>query len=88
MTFVTLTAHNAPSEVTVPVLSNCGQSKHLFLTYSHGLFRLEPATNRFCLKCCKEENDQENCNSHNDRAGCDDAITGTYDFPAIGVSCS
>ncbi|OJT07666.1 hypothetical protein TRAPUB_1465 [Trametes pubescens] len=31
--------------------------------------------------------DQINCNSHQDRAGCQTAIPGTYDFPSLGVTC-
>ena len=50
--------------------------------------RVEPSANRFCLRCCSTANDQINCNSHQDRAGCPTAIPGVYDFPDIGVSCS
>ncbi|TFY65825.1 hypothetical protein EVG20_g5267 [Dentipellis fragilis] len=49
---------------------------------------VEPAKNRFCIRCCASENDQENCNSHRDRQGCENAVPGTYDFPDKGVSCS
>ncbi|KAA1475036.1 hypothetical protein DENSPDRAFT_841754 [Dentipellis sp. KUC8613] len=49
---------------------------------------VEPAKNRFCIRCCASENDQENCNSHRDRQGCENAVPGTYDFPDQGVSCS
>jgi len=49
--------------------------------------QVEPASRRFCLRCCSAENDQTNCNSHNDEAGCVSAIPGTYDFPDKGVSC-
>ncbi|KAI0330719.1 hypothetical protein GY45DRAFT_1323263 [Cubamyces sp. BRFM 1775] len=48
---------------------------------------VEPAANRFCMRCCHSRDDQINCNSHQDRAGCQTAIPGTYDFPALGVSC-
>ncbi|KAG1763682.1 hypothetical protein EDD22DRAFT_886071 [Suillus occidentalis] len=48
--------------------------------------QVEPSANRFCLRCCATENDQVNCNSHNDEAGCPVAIPGTYNFG--GVSCS
>ncbi|RPD60303.1 hypothetical protein L226DRAFT_272877 [Lentinus tigrinus ALCF2SS1-7] len=48
---------------------------------------VEPAASRFCLRCCSSANDQENCNSHQDRAGCTTAIPGTYSFPEVGVSC-
>ncbi|KAL6300975.1 hypothetical protein BKA93DRAFT_739537 [Sparassis latifolia] len=50
--------------------------------------QVEPSSNRFCLRCCKSANDQENCNSHQDTAGCVTAIPGTYDFPNLGISCS
>ncbi|KLO14720.1 hypothetical protein SCHPADRAFT_825911 [Schizopora paradoxa] len=50
--------------------------------------QVEPATGRFCLRCCASENDQTNCNSHQDRGGCLVAIPGKYDFPESGVSCS
>ncbi|KAG6915033.1 hypothetical protein DXG01_013824 [Tephrocybe rancida] len=49
---------------------------------------VEPALSRFCIRCCASPNDQVNCNSHQDRMGCMTAIPGTYDFPALGVSCS
>ncbi|KAI0641410.1 hypothetical protein C8Q79DRAFT_990724 [Trametes meyenii] len=49
---------------------------------------VEPAANRFCLRCCSSGDDQVNCNSHQDRAGCQTAIPGTYDFPSLGVTCS
>ncbi|KAG1788743.1 uncharacterized protein HD556DRAFT_1244784 [Suillus plorans] len=48
--------------------------------------QVEPSANRFCLRCCASANDQANCNSHNDKAGCPVAVPGTYDFD--GVSCS
>lgn len=48
--------------------------------------QVEPSANRFCLRCCASENDQVNCNSYNDKAGCPVAVPGTYDFD--GVSCS
>ncbi|KAH9887986.1 hypothetical protein C8Q73DRAFT_767527 [Cubamyces lactineus] len=48
---------------------------------------VEPAANRFCMRCCHSRDDQINCNSHQDRAGCQTAIPGTYDFPSLGVSC-
>ncbi|KAL7277094.1 hypothetical protein ACG7TL_008939 [Trametes sanguinea] len=48
---------------------------------------VEPAANRFCLRCCRSRDDQINCNSHQDRAGCQTAIPGTYDFPSLGVTC-
>ncbi|KAI0687575.1 hypothetical protein C8Q76DRAFT_803516 [Earliella scabrosa] len=48
---------------------------------------VEPALNRFCLRCCSAHDDQVNCNSHQDRAGCETAIPGTYSFPELGVSC-
>ncbi|KAG1748457.1 uncharacterized protein EDB91DRAFT_1327679 [Suillus paluster] len=47
--------------------------------------QVEPSANRFCLRCCASPNDQVNCNSHNDKAGCPIAVPGTYEFP--GVSC-
>jgi len=50
--------------------------------------QVEPSSNRFCLRCCKDSNDQHNCNSHQDTAGCVTAVPGTYDFPDLGVSCS
>ncbi|KAF8656411.1 hypothetical protein AX16_002555 [Volvariella volvacea WC 439] len=50
--------------------------------------QLEPKEGRFCLRCCSTPNDQINCNSHQDRAGCLIAIPGQYDFPELGVSCS
>ncbi|KAL5514618.1 hypothetical protein ACEPAG_1934 [Sanghuangporus baumii] len=50
--------------------------------------QVEPSANRFCLRCCANEDDQTNCNSHQDRAGCPIAIPGTYDFPDKGVSCA
>ncbi|KZV74275.1 hypothetical protein PENSPDRAFT_573217 [Peniophora sp. CONT] len=49
---------------------------------------VEPALNRFCIRCCRDQNDQTNCNSHRDRLGCETAIPGTYDFPEVGISCS
>ncbi|KAI0041956.1 hypothetical protein FA95DRAFT_1500726 [Auriscalpium vulgare] len=49
---------------------------------------VEPALNRFCIRCCAAENDQVNCNSHMDRQGCENAVPGVYDFPDRGVSCS
>ncbi|KAI0297783.1 hypothetical protein B0F90DRAFT_1737505 [Multifurca ochricompacta] len=49
---------------------------------------VEPALNRFCLRCCLSANDQVNCNSHRDRTGCENAIPGTYNFPDLGVSCA
>ncbi|EIW54741.1 uncharacterized protein TRAVEDRAFT_95504, partial [Trametes versicolor FP-101664 SS1] len=48
---------------------------------------VEPAANRFCLRCCNKPDDQINCNSHQDRAGCQTAILGTYAFPSLGVTC-
>lgn len=48
--------------------------------------QVEPSANRFCLRCCASANDQVNCNSHNDKAGCPVAVPGVYDFD--GVSCS
>ncbi|KAL1948723.1 hypothetical protein VTO73DRAFT_10529 [Trametes versicolor] len=48
---------------------------------------VEPAANRFCLRCCNKPDDQINCNSHQDRAGCQTAIPGTYAFPSLGVTC-
>lgn len=48
--------------------------------------QVEPSANRFCLRCCASANDQVNCNSHNDKAGCPVAVPGIYDF--AGVSCS
>ncbi|KAG1731557.1 hypothetical protein EDB19DRAFT_1640768 [Suillus lakei] len=48
--------------------------------------QVEPSANRFCLRCCASANDQVNCNSHNDKAGCPVAVPGIYDFD--GVSCS
>ncbi|KAH9848752.1 hypothetical protein C2E23DRAFT_738830 [Lenzites betulinus] len=48
---------------------------------------VEPAANRFCMRCCTQHGDQINCNSHQDRAGCQAAIPGTYAFPALGVTC-
>jgi len=50
--------------------------------------QVEPASRRFCLRCCSSENDQTNCNSHNDEAGCVTTIPGKYDFPEDGVSCA
>ncbi|KAH8110059.1 hypothetical protein DFH11DRAFT_1623356 [Phellopilus nigrolimitatus] len=50
--------------------------------------QVEPSANRFCLRCCANSNDQTNCNSHQDRAGCPIAIPGVYDFPDKGVSCA
>ncbi|KAK0192698.1 hypothetical protein F5146DRAFT_1041120 [Armillaria mellea] len=50
--------------------------------------QLEPSEGRFCLRCCASANDQTNCNSHQDRAGCLAAIPGTYDFPELGVTCN
>lgn len=49
---------------------------------------VEPALNRFCLRCCMAENDQINCNSHRDRLGCETAVPGKYDFPERGVNCA
>jgi hypothetical protein len=49
---------------------------------------VEPALNRFCLRCCRDKNDQKNCNSHRDRMGCENAVPGTYDFPELGVRCA
>ncbi|KAI0338054.1 hypothetical protein BDW22DRAFT_1338742 [Trametopsis cervina] len=49
---------------------------------------VEPALNRFCLRCCASANDQTHCNSHQDRTGCTTAVPGQYDFPDLGVSCS
>ncbi|KAK0458826.1 uncharacterized protein EV420DRAFT_1540743 [Desarmillaria tabescens] len=49
--------------------------------------QLEPSAGRFCLRCCASPNDQTNCNSHQDRAGCLVAVPGTYNFPESGVSC-
>lgn len=48
--------------------------------------QVEPSANRFCLRCCASANDQVNCNSHNDKAGCPVAVPGIYDFN--GVNCS
>ncbi|KAF8554129.1 hypothetical protein OG21DRAFT_1509272 [Imleria badia] len=48
--------------------------------------QVEPSANRFCLRCCQSADDQQNCNSHQDRAGCAVAVPGTYDFGE--VSCS
>jgi len=50
--------------------------------------QVEPASRRFCLRCCSSENDQTNCNSHNDEAGCVTTIPGKYDFPEKSVSCA
>ncbi|KDQ51181.1 hypothetical protein JAAARDRAFT_62755 [Jaapia argillacea MUCL 33604] len=50
--------------------------------------QLQPTANRFCLRCCSSPGDQENCNSHQDRAGCPVAVPGVYDFPNLGVRCS
>ncbi|KAH9926849.1 hypothetical protein B0H21DRAFT_700713 [Amylocystis lapponica] len=41
-----------------------------------------------CLRCCAAPNDQENCNSHRDTAGCVVAIPGTYDFPDLGSAAN
>ncbi|KAH9061748.1 alpha/beta-hydrolase [Lactarius deliciosus] len=49
---------------------------------------VEPALNRFCIRCCSTADDQVNCNSHRDRLGCENAIPGTYDFPELGVVSS
>ncbi|KAI9511047.1 hypothetical protein F5148DRAFT_975809, partial [Russula earlei] len=49
---------------------------------------VEPALNRFCLRCCSSPDDQINCNSHRDRTGCEHAIPGKYDFPELGISCA
>ncbi|KAI0290151.1 hypothetical protein BC826DRAFT_913626 [Russula brevipes] len=49
---------------------------------------VEPALNRFCIRCCSTPDDQINCNSHRDRSGCENAIPGTYDFPELGISCA
>ncbi|KAH8985763.1 hypothetical protein EDB86DRAFT_2809999 [Lactarius hatsudake] len=49
---------------------------------------VEPALNRFCIRCCSTANDQVNCNSHRDRLGCENAIPGTYDFPELGINCA
>ncbi|KAF9218680.1 hypothetical protein BS17DRAFT_519584 [Gyrodon lividus] len=48
--------------------------------------QVEPSANRFCLRCCKNADDQQNCNSHQDRAGCPVAIPGTYEFGEVGCS--
>ncbi|KAI0760709.1 hypothetical protein C8Q74DRAFT_249760 [Fomes fomentarius] len=48
---------------------------------------IEPAANRFCLRCCSGHDDQESCNSHQDTAGCPAAIPGTYSFPELGIDC-
>ncbi|KAI0690500.1 hypothetical protein C8T65DRAFT_711627 [Cerioporus squamosus] len=48
---------------------------------------VEPAANRFCMRCCSSADDQTNCNSHQDRDGCQTAIPGMYSFPEVGVSC-
>ncbi|TFK70758.1 hypothetical protein BDN72DRAFT_766053 [Pluteus cervinus] len=50
--------------------------------------QVEPEANRFCLRCCHSENDQINCNSHQDRAGCLVAVPGQYAFPDKNVDCS
>ncbi|KAI5121778.1 hypothetical protein M0805_009589 [Coniferiporia weirii] len=50
--------------------------------------QVEPAAKRFCLRCCSSANDQTNCNSHQDRAGCLVAVPGIYDFPDKGISCA
>ncbi|PBK89966.1 hypothetical protein ARMGADRAFT_1167292 [Armillaria gallica] len=50
--------------------------------------QLEPSAGRFCLRCCASPNDQTNCNSHQDRAGCLAAIPGKYNFPELGVTCN
>ncbi|TFK46553.1 hypothetical protein OE88DRAFT_1610507, partial [Heliocybe sulcata] len=42
--------------------------------------QIEPTANRFCLRCCSSKNDQENCNSHQDKSGCLVAVPGQYDF--------
>ncbi|KAF8554116.1 hypothetical protein OG21DRAFT_1126313 [Imleria badia] len=31
--------------------------------------QVEPSANRFCLRCCESADDQQSCNSHQDRAG-------------------
>lgn len=49
---------------------------------------VEPALNRFCLRCCASPDDQVNCNSHRDRLGCEIAIPGQYSFPEAGVDCT
>ncbi|KAI0248000.1 hypothetical protein BJV78DRAFT_1240972 [Lactifluus subvellereus] len=49
---------------------------------------VEPALNRFCLRCCRTANDQVNCNSHRDRSGCENAIPGKYDFPELRINCA
>ncbi|KIJ11718.1 hypothetical protein PAXINDRAFT_84095 [Paxillus involutus ATCC 200175] len=48
--------------------------------------QVEPDADRFCMRCCKNADDQENCNSHQDRAGCPVAIPGTYEFGEVGCS--
>ncbi|KIM84484.1 hypothetical protein PILCRDRAFT_818055 [Piloderma croceum F 1598] len=48
--------------------------------------QVEPTASRFCLRCCSTENDQDNCNSHQDTAGCLVVIPGTYTFG--NVDCS
>ncbi|KAI0754100.1 hypothetical protein C8Q80DRAFT_1136930 [Daedaleopsis nitida] len=48
---------------------------------------VEPASDRFCLRCCIGHDDQENCNSHQDKAGCPVVVPGTYSFPSLGVHC-
>ncbi|KAH7908896.1 hypothetical protein BJ138DRAFT_1136880 [Hygrophoropsis aurantiaca] len=48
--------------------------------------QVEPSANRFCLRCCSSADDQTNCNSHQDTAGCPQAIPGTYTFP--NVNCA
>ncbi|KAF8896276.1 hypothetical protein BD779DRAFT_1608562 [Infundibulicybe gibba] len=47
---------------------------------------VEPSAGRFCMRCCANANDQDNCNSHQDRLGCMQAIPGIYQFPG-GISC-
>ena len=78
---------SAVTSIALPapyVLSNPRSVRSPFVSASA---RVEPGRNRFCLRCCASPDDQVNCNSHRDRLGCEVAVPGQYDFPAVGVSC-
>jgi hypothetical protein len=48
--------------------------------------QIEPNASRFCLRCCSSPNDQTNCNSHQDKAGCKTAVPGVYKFGEVDCS--
>ncbi|KAK0203665.1 hypothetical protein DFS33DRAFT_1333051 [Desarmillaria ectypa] len=95
--YIQITGCMNPSEMSMSSLDDGGQfdvrypngAQCTFGGYGASFIeQLEPSAGRFCLRCCASPNDQTNCNSHQDRAGCLTAIPGTYDFPDLGVTCA